>query len=125
MAATFTSPAAAASLMEINFPTVDMSRNLAWKMGEWERERRMDAMDLTPDTGALAVWWVFNPPRDPYMLPVNNPAEAKEMIEHLAKAMLVTDAIEANVFGLVEWDGDEWTEWYSEDGESIDEFEVF
>lgn len=78
-----------------------------------------------PDKHDLAVWFVFNPPRNPTFLPVENPSQAKNMIHHLAKAMLVTDAISANAFGLVTWDGHEWTEWYSENGESIEEWQMF
>ncbi|MHC4566637.1 MAG: hypothetical protein ACYTE3_12865 [Planctomycetota bacterium] len=82
-------------------------------------------MDWLPEDGALAVWVVVNPPHKPYLFPVNNPSEAKEMIDRLAKAMLITQAIESNALGLVEWDGDEWTEWESEDGEDINEWQMF
>jgi hypothetical protein len=82
----------------------------------------MDEMD-SPNVGDLAVWNVVNPPRNPYLFPVDTPEEAKEMIEKLADAQLVTKAIVVNAFGLVEWDGEEWTEWGSEEGEDIDEWE--
>jgi hypothetical protein len=82
----------------------------------------MDEMD-SPNIGDLAVWTVINPPRSPYLFPVNSPKEAKQMINQLAWAMSTTDAISVNAFGLVEWDGEEWTEWHSEEGEDIDEWE--
>lgn len=76
-----------------------------------------------PDAGDLAVWYVFNPPRTPALLPVNTPAEAKLMIDALASAMLITEAITANAFGLVRWDGEEWTEWEDpETGDQIDDW---
>lgn len=75
--------------------------------------------------GDLAVWFVFNPPREPVLLPVNSPTEAKSMIDKLASAMLQTEAIEANAFGLVEFDGSEWTEWENKDGEDISEWQMF
>ena len=83
-----------------------------------------DEMDQPLD-GDLAVWNVINPPRTPYLFPVNTPAEAKLMIEALANAELLSTAIEANAFGLVRWDGEEWTDWSDpETGDQIDEWEA-
>ncbi len=79
--------------------------------------------EMTPSVGDLAVWYVFNPPRTPALLPVNFPAEATAMIDALANAMLLTNAIVANAFGLVRWDGTEWTEWEDEEtGDQIDDW---
>ena len=77
-----------------------------------------------PDLGDLAVWFIFNAPREPVLLPVNTPSEAKQMINLLASAMLMTLAIQDNVFGLMEWNGEEWLEWESEDGDQIDDWET-
>ena len=78
-----------------------------------------------PEIKDLAVWFIFNPPREPVLLPVHTPEEAVLMIFSLSKAMLVTDAVEANAFGLMEFDGEEWTEWESEDGDQINEWQMF
>lgn len=76
-----------------------------------------------PAIGDLAVWNVINPPRTPYFFPVNSPDEAKRLIEGLAQAELLTSAIEANAFGLVRWDGEEWMEWEDEEtGDQIDDW---
>jgi hypothetical protein len=77
-----------------------------------------------PLTGDLAVRNVINPPRSPYFFPVKNAIQGKRLIDALASAELLSSAIEVNAFGLVEWDGEEWTEWESkETGEQIDEWE--
>ena len=76
-----------------------------------------------PNDGDLAVWYIFNPPRAAALLPVNTPAEAQNMIVALSSAMLMTAAIVSNVFGLVRWDGEEWTEWEDEEtGDQIDDW---
>ena len=81
-----------------------------------------DEMD-TPSVGDLAVWYIYNMPRTPALLPVNTPAEAQNMIVALSSAMLMTAAIVSNVFGLVRWDNDEWTEWEDEEtGDQIDDW---
>lgn len=85
----------------------------------------MDIQTTGTGVGDLIVWNIINPPREPYLFPVNSPEEAKLMIDRMAAAQLVTDKIVANAFGLVEWDGQEWTEWESEYGEQIDEWEIF
>lgn len=81
-----------------------------------------DEMD-DPQLGDLAVWVVYNPPRTPHLYPVKTALEAKRMIYFMAKAHSVTEKIESNAFGLVEWNGEEWLEWKSkETGEQIDEW---
>jgi hypothetical protein len=62
----------------------------------------------------FVVWNIINPPRPAYYFPVNSVEEGAEMISHLIEAQLVTDAIQANVFGLMHQEDGEWTEWYDE-----------
>ena len=73
--------------------------------------------------GDLMVWNVVNPPNPGMWYPVASPREAKEKIDAMANAQLKMDWVHSNAFGLVEWDGTEWMEWYSEDGRDIDEWE--
>lgn len=73
--------------------------------------------------GALRVWNIVNPPNDPEYYSVNNPEEAIVMINKLADAQLKNEFIECNAFGLEVFENGEWSEWYSEDGEDIIEYE--
>lgn len=74
--------------------------------------------------GELKVWNVINPPNEPDLYPVESPKEAKELIDKLANMQLKAANVYSNAFGLVEWDGEEWTEWYDEDGFDIDETDL-
>lgn len=71
----------------------------------------------------LRVWNVINPPRTPNYHDVNSPNEAVAKINELAAEQLKDDAIFANAFGLEVFEDGEWSEWYSEDGEDIREYE--
>jgi len=79
-------------------------------------------MNETPYTiGELAVWRIINPPAKPTWYNVETPHDGKLLIDTLARADLKNASIWANVFGLCEWDGTEFTEWYDpETGEGID-----
>ncbi len=74
------------------------------------------------ETPKLKVWNVINPPNEPiWWYPVDSPEEGALLIERLANEQLQDDTIFANAFGLCEWDGDEWTEWYDDEGNSVDD----
>lgn len=71
----------------------------------------------------LRVWCIINVPNHPVRMYVESPAEAKAVIDKMADAQLDDPEVFTNAFGLEEWDGEEWTEWYSDDGEDIDNWE--
>ena len=75
------------------------------------------------EIGKLRVWNIINPPNEPKWIPVESPHAAKVLIDGLTEAQLQIPNIHSNAFGLVEWDGEEWAEWYSEDDKDIDEWE--
>lgn len=74
-------------------------------------------------TGELRVWYIINPPAEPTYVPVATPEHAIRTINTLAELQLTQDTIWGNAFGLQVWDGEEWVEWYSEEGDNIDDFE--
>lgn len=74
--------------------------------------------------GQLCVWVIVNPPHPPVRIPVKSPSEAAKLINEMAAIQLKDNDIHDNAFGLEEWDGVEWSEWYSEDGEDINDWEA-
>ena len=73
-----------------------------------------------PEKGALRVWRIVNPPRQPSYYPVNSVEQAKDKIAELASADLKNDAIYANAFGLELYEGEgRWEEWESPEGYDI------
>lgn len=72
--------------------------------------------------GDLMVWHIRNVPNEPQVHPVLSADEGAELITRLADEDLKNPRVTDNAFGLVEWDGEEWTEWYSPDGEDIHEY---
>jgi len=72
--------------------------------------------------GDLRVWNIINPPNRPTTYPVNDPKHAITLIDALAQSQLLDGNIESNAFGLEVFDGAEWLEWESEEGEDIDEW---
>lgn len=83
-----------------------------------ETERFKDIKETRP----LRVWCIINPPAYPHRHDVGSVVEAAEWIETEANKQLQNDEIWGNAFGLevLEDDG-EWCEWYSEDGDCIDD----
>ena len=71
--------------------------------------------------GSLRVWNVINPPGEPLWYPVETPEEGARLIDQLANEQVKDDAVFANAFGLCEWDGEEWTEWYDDEGNDVDD----
>lgn len=71
----------------------------------------------SPDGRKLEVWNIINPPREP----VPNPREGHELICRLADDQLTMDWIVSNAFGLEVFEEGEWSEWYNEDGEDVDQ----
>ena len=77
--------------------------------------------ELLPKVGDLKVWNVINPPRQPTWHPVKSPDAGALLILKLANEQLKDDSIFSNAFGMCEWDGDEWTEWYDDEGNDVDD----
>lgn len=75
-----------------------------------------------PNKGDLRVWNMkYVPCKTPDIYPVKDPAHAKRLIDALADSQLLDADITDNAFGLEQWDGIEWCDWYDEDGNDIDD----
>jgi hypothetical protein len=72
--------------------------------------------------GELRVWWIRNPPNQPRHYAVKSPQEAAAVLERLAKRDLADPSVGSNAGGLEVNVKGEWQEWYSDDGEDIDEW---
>jgi hypothetical protein len=80
-----------------------------------------------PKQGDLRIWAIPQvPSRNPFHLPVRSPEEAKAILNALAeydlyqwKHRIKPDY--SSVAGLEVFDAGEWTEWYDDDGNCIDE----
>ncbi len=76
--------------------------------------------------GEMRVWWIPQIPGKPFHVPVESIREAQRLLSTLARydAFQLANNIKpdyCNVGGL-EWVEDgQWCEWYSQNGESIDE----
>jgi len=81
-----------------------------------ERARQEDDVPI----GSLRVWNVINPPCEPVWHPVETPEEGARLIDQLANEQVNDPLIFVNAFGLCEWDGEEWTEWYDDIGNEVD-----
>lgn len=81
----------------------------------------------SPKDGNLRVWHIPQVPGRPFIVEVETPHIAKQIINLLAEYDLFQFEHRikpdyTNASGLEVFEGGEWTEWYSEDGENIDEF---
>ena len=74
-----------------------------------------------PAEGTLRVWNIINPPNPPQLYDVEHVEQAAGLINSLAEKQLRMDWIGCNVFGLEIFEDGEWCEWYSGDGDSIDD----
>lgn len=75
--------------------------------------------------GNLRVWWSSQVPIDNSLevFVVTNIKEAKNKIDELTNRDLKDALVTDNVGGLEVFNGSEWEEWESEDGENIDKAE--
>lgn len=78
-------------------------------------------------TGDLKVWWIPQIPMKQFEVPVESPKEAVLILNTLADYDIfqLENNIKpdyCNTGGLSVFEDGEWTEWYSEDGDSIDEW---
>ncbi len=68
------------------------------------------------------VWSVINPPNAPKYTPVDSPAQGAEYIRFEVHRQNQIPYIYSNAFGLEVAENDiEFTEWYNENGEDINE----
>jgi len=82
------------------------------------------SLEYHPEEGPPSkyrVWNIINPPNPPNYFYVDSPETGKHLIEIFAIAQSCNPMIESNAFGFEELDEDGWSEWYDEDGNSIDE----
>lgn len=77
--------------------------------------------------GDLKVWWIPQVPGKPFEVSVSSVAEGAKLVKVLAdydlfqyKNKIKPDY--CNAGGLVEFDGEYWSDWYSEEGESLDDW---
>ena len=82
--------------------------------------------DVNVPLGTLRVWWIPQVPGKPLHVPVADIAQAKLVLETLARYALfqLRERIKpdcANAGGLEVFDGDGWFEWDDENGNSIDD----
>ncbi len=76
--------------------------------------------------GDLQVWWIPQVPGKPFMVPVESTGQAALVLDTLARydAFQFENRIKpdyCNAGGLSVYEGDEWTDWYDENGWSIDD----
>lgn len=84
------------------------------------------AAGSTAVLGQLRVWWIPQVPGKPFTVDVSNIREAKLLLNTLANYDIFQyeNRIKpdyCNAGGLQTWDGEEWTDWYDEEGNDIDE----
>lgn len=66
------------------------------------------------------VWCIVNPPNPPDFYPVDDPKRGAKVIDLLARQQLRMPWIYSNVMGLEIFEDGEWTDWYDENGDSVD-----
>jgi hypothetical protein len=68
------------------------------------------------------VWFVINPPNEPNYCSVESPEKGADFIKEQIKNQSKIRSIISNAFGLeVAENGIEFTEWYNEVGEDVNE----
>lgn len=90
-----------------------------------------------PKHGDLQVWWIPQVPMKPFVVPVQSVLEARLILDTLAdydKFQLENDikpdyrnAGGLNVFDATDKEdgpGGSWVNWYDEDGEEIDDYDL-
>lgn len=71
------------------------------------------------------VWWVINPPNKPVYTTVASPREGLELIQSEIQHQLKMSDVYSNAFGMEEYSQEfGWTEWYDDEGRSIDDENV-
>lgn len=80
----------------------------------------------TPLLGQLQVWWIPQVPSKPFVVDVASLHEAKLLLKVLTDYDIFQyeNRIKpdyCNAGGLRTWDGNDWEDWYDEDGNDIGE----
>jgi len=83
-------------------------------------------MSIELKDGVLKVWWIPQIPMNAFEVQVDTPREGKKLLDILANYDIFQyeNNIKpdyCNAGGLSIYEDGEWTDWYNEDGESIDE----
>ena len=81
---------------------------------------------VEPKNGDLRVWHIPQIPMKPFLVPVSNLIEAKLILDTLAQYDIFQfeNNIKpdySNAAGLSVYEDGEWTDWYDDDGNTIDE----
>ena len=82
-----------------------------------------------PKEGDLRVWWIPQVPMAAFNVPVENPAQAKWLLDVLAEydAFQLKHRVKpdySNAGGLAVLEDGDWTDWYDpETGADIDDWE--
>lgn len=82
----------------------------------------------TPNEGDLKVWWIPQIPMKQFEVPVSSPEDAKRILGILADYDMFqfennVKGDYSNMGGLQVFEDGQWRDWYSDDDESIDEWE--
>jgi len=82
---------------------------------------------MKPKFGDLRIWWIPQVPGKPFYVHVNSLDEAILIAIVLAKydQFQYEQNVKpdySNAGGLQEFDGENWLDWYSSDGDSFDEY---
>ncbi len=77
---------------------------------------------INAEEGNLRVWWIRNPPNPAEFHLTDSPEEARQIIDRLAAVDLRNPQVISNACGLEVFEDSEWTEWYDEHGDDIDNF---
>jgi hypothetical protein len=77
--------------------------------------------------GTLRVWWIPQVPMKPFYVFVDSPSEAKKILNVLAEYDIFQyeNSVKpdySNAGGLEEYDGREWSDWYDEEGNDLDDW---
>lgn len=84
------------------------------------------AKETTPQ---FRVWWIPQVPMSPFHVTVNNPKEARLILDTLAQYDIFQfeNNIKpdySNAGGLEVYEDGEWNEWHDEDGDDIDSIKL-
>ncbi len=79
--------------------------------------------------GDLQIWWIPQVPMNAFIVPVTSPLDAKKILEVLANYDMfqLDNNIKpdySNAGGLSVLEDGEWVDWYSSEGDSIDELTI-
>ena len=82
------------------------------------------------DKQTMRVWWIPQVPGKPFYVPVNNFIEGRKVLDILAEydQFLLENMVRpdySNAGGLEVFNDGEWTDWYDDDDNDIDNIPGF